>query len=206
MRKTSGGRWADTGKLGLLCLVLTPLTILVHELGHFAVALFSGLPAELHPTSVSGGAAPGSGAPWLLVAVQAAGGPLLTIAMSLAGAIAYKRKKRLWALALALAASSRIFVTSAYLGLRLLFLTLGRPFGGKPVFDEYSFGRAIGVTPEYVAIAATIFLLGLLYWLFRRVERRRRLPYLLAAAAAIVAGNWLLATYGPPVLASAPAR
>ena len=206
MARTGTSRWSDAGKLALLCLVLTPVTIVIHELGHFLPAIFSGLPATLYPTRVSGGAALGSTAPSWMIALQAGGGPLLTLAMSLWGAVLYKRRKRLWALALALAAASRFLVTSVYLMMRLVMLALGRPFGGKPVFDEYNLGRALGITPEYVAIAATVFLLGFLWWLLRRIDRRRRLVYLLAAAAAIVAGNWLWATYGPPVLATVPAR
>ncbi|HEX8240299.1 MAG TPA: hypothetical protein VF574_11220 [Allosphingosinicella sp.] len=198
----ANGRWAGSAKLALICLALTPVTIVIHELGHFTVALLSGLPAELHATSVSGGASPGSGAPASLVAMQAGAGPMLTILMSLAGALLYRRGRSLWALAFAFAAASRLIVPTAYLAIRLLFIVLGRPFGGRPVFDEYLLARALGILPELAALAATLFLATFLGWLLRRPEPGRRLLYLLALTAAAFAGNLLWPALAPGTLAS----
>ena len=207
MSTTAGGRWSQAGRLALLALVLTPLTILIHELGHFAVAWASGLPAALHPTSVSGGAAPGSAQPGWMIALQAGGGPLVTIAMSLAGALLYRRDpSRLWALAFSIAAASRFGVTTAYLGVRGLLGVLGRPFGGRPNFDEHNVSAALGVPTEPLAIMASLYLAGLLYWLLKRAGRGRRIVFVLAVAAAIVIGNIVWVTFPPPVLATLPAR
>jgi hypothetical protein len=198
----ANSRWADSAKLALLCLALTPVTIVIHELGHFTVALASGLPAELHAASVSGGASPGSGASSALVAMQAGAGPMLTILMSLAGALLYRRTRSLGTLAFAFAAASRLAVPAAYLAIRLVLLVLGRPFGGHPVFDEYLLARALGIVPELAALAATLFLAAFLAWLLRRPEPGRRLLYLLALTTAAIAGNVLWPALAPGSLAS----
>lgn len=196
------GRWRGAALLALMSLLFTPLTILLHELGHFMVPHLAGLSAQLHPTRISGGAALGSEAPWL-VALQAGGGPLITALMGLGGAFLYRADaRRLWALAFAIAAVSRFLVTTAWLGLRLLLWGMGRPYAGKPNFDEYNMAVAIGVRPELTAIAATLFLAAMLYWLLRRVRKDRRLIYFIVMAAAVLLGNILWPALAPEVLAS----
>jgi hypothetical protein len=196
-------RWRATAKLGLLTLLLAPVTVFLHELGHFLLPLCADLPAQLHPTRVSGGADFGSASPAWMIAVQAGLGPTVTMVMSLiAGMLFVRDPRRLWALAFAIAASSRFLVTSAYLGTRLVILLLGQTFGGNPNFDEYNVARALGIPGEIPAAAATLFLFGLLFWLFRRVEKGRRLIYFLATAAGTVAGGIAWASLAPPVLAT----
>jgi hypothetical protein len=68
---------------------MTPLTILLHELRHFMVAVQSGRSTQLHLTSVSGGATEAD-AIWLQAAQQAAG-PTITLLLTILGLIAYKR-------------------------------------------------------------------------------------------------------------------
>ncbi|HEY5721854.1 MAG TPA: hypothetical protein VIT45_05985 [Allosphingosinicella sp.] len=191
----------DAAVLGLLAFAFTPVTILLHELGHLAIAFASGLPAELHPASVSGGAHVGSGQPSALIALQAAGGPLVTVAMSLAAGLLYVRNPgRRWALAFAVAAASRLFVAAAWLVLRLVLLVLGRPYGGTPNFDEHNAARALGWPPEIAAMAATLFAVGLVAWLARHLTRGRRIAALAAMAAGIVAANVLWPMVAPGVL------
>jgi hypothetical protein len=202
-RTQQAGRWRDAATLALLAALFTPLTILLHELGHFLPALLSDLPARLHPTTVSGGASRGSGAADWLVALQAGGGPLVTVVMGLAGAMLYGRGRRLWALAFAVAAISRLAVTTAWLGLRLVFLLLGRPYRGTPNFDEYNLALALGVPPLFTAAAATLFFALLLAWLVRRIPRGRRLAWVLVLALVIVAMNFAWPAVAPPVLATA---
>ncbi len=140
--------WGETGRVFLFALVLTPITILIHELGHFAVPMLFDLPAQLHPTTVSGGAEPGSGAPSWMVAAQAGGGPLVTVLIALAGGFLFGRDhRRLWALAAAVAAASRILVTTGYLAVRLLLVVLGAKYGGTPNFDEHNIAAALGFPP-----------------------------------------------------------
>jgi hypothetical protein len=195
--------WSDAGKLFLLALLATPITILIHELGHFAVALMSGLPAQMHPTTVSGGAAPGSGAPSWMVAAQAGGGPLLTAAMAiLAGSLFIGDRRRLWAFAFAIAAVSRLFVTTTYLAVRLLFAVRGTRFGGTPNFDEHNVARALDFSPVVASLIATGFLILILIWLFKRVQRGTRVLFAIALALAITIGNFAWPALAPAVLAT----
>lgn len=196
-------RWTSAGKLFLLALLFTAITTLLHELGHFAVPLAFDLPAELRPTSVSGGAEPDSGAPGWMIGAQAAGGPLVTIVMGLIGGALFARDpRRLWALAFAAAAVSRLFVTTGYLGIRLLFAIQGRQFGGTPNFDEHHIATALGVSPLIVSVVATAFLVAVLVWLFRNVGRGSRILFFVALVAGILIGSVAWAALAPPVLAS----
>lgn len=196
------GRWADAARLAAWTALMTPLTILVHELGHFSIGLTTGLPLELHPTSVSGGAAPGAAKDWL-VALQAAGGPLMTVVMSLLFAALYKWDTgRLWALAAAVAAASRLLVTTAFLGLRLVLLVLGRPYRATPNFDEHNVARALGLPPVLMAAAATLFLIALYVWLLRHMPRDRRFPFVVASIAGVALGAVAWTVLPPPVLVS----
>lgn len=199
----ANGRWADAAKLAAWTALMVPLTILIHELGHFSVGLATGLPVELRPTSVSGGAEPGAAADWL-VALQAGAGPIVTVVMALVFAALYRSDpRRLWALAGAVAAASRLLVTTAFLGMRLLLLVLGRPFQGTPNFDEHNVARALGLPPMLMAAAASLFLIALYAWLLRRIARGRRLPFVLASIAGVAAGAVAWSVLPPPVLLSA---
>jgi len=76
----SDNRWSVAVKLALMAALFTPVTIMIHEFGHLMIPLVFGLPAELHPVSVSGGA--GASDPIWMQAAQAGGGPLLTLVMA----------------------------------------------------------------------------------------------------------------------------
>jgi hypothetical protein len=186
--------------------LLTPLTILVHELGHLAVAYLTGLPAELHPTAVSGGA-DYRNTSHPMMGLQAGAGPLVTIVMGLIAARLFARdRSRLWALAFAVAAVSRMVVTTGYLGVRLFKFVLGQPFTNNPNFDEHHVGTAAGIPPILVSAVASAFLFALLYWLLRRVPRGRRILFIIAVTVGIVAGSALWSLLMPPVLLSVPGR
>src|SRR3954453_21287024 len=174
--------WSTVGKLALLTLLLTPVTILIHEFGHLVVPLVFGLPGQLHPGSVSGGAALGAQPAWM-VALQAGGGPLMTVLMGAGGATLYRRDRhRLWALAFAAAAISRLLVSVAWLGVRLFLLVIGRPYGARPNFDEHALAQACGISPLVTALAAALVFFEIFYWLVRSIERGRRLIYVVTMA------------------------
>ena len=194
-------QWRSAATLALLAVIMTALTTIIHELGHFAIPLTFDLPAELKPTSVSGGATPETGARGWMVAAQAGGGPLMTVVMALIGGGLFVRdRQRLWALAFAVAAVSRTGVTTGYLAIRLFFAIRGLPFGGTPNFDEHSLALATGLSPVVVSIAATAFLAFILFWLLSKVERGSRFLFALALAIGVVAGSIAWAALAPPVL------
>lgn len=200
MGSVERGRWSDAARLAGLALLLTPLTILIHELGHLSVPLVLGLPAELHPTTVLGGAGLGEAPGWM-AAAQSGAGPIVTIAMSLGAAYLFARPDRpLWALAAAVAAAHRFVVTTGYLLVRLFLALIGQPYRGTPNFDEHVVAEALGFSPIALALMGTGFLVGFLVWLMRKVSKGRRFLYFLALAAGIIAGHLLWATLAPAPL------
>jgi hypothetical protein len=204
--RTTKDDWIRSAKLALLSFAIMPLAVLIHELGHFSIAILCGLPAQLHAASVSGGAALGRAPGWM-VACQTGAGPLASLLMSIGGALLYSRdRRRLWALALAVSAASRFLMPTAYLGARLLFLLEGRIYAAHPVFDEHDFAMALGLPPLLVAGAATLFLFGLVSWLLRQTEKGRRLPFALALIAGIGAALTVWIAITPPILLSYPGR
>lgn len=197
MRTEHPGHWADAARLAAFALLLTPVTIFIHELGHLSVPLALGLSAELHPTTVVGGAELGESPGWM-VAAQSGAGPVVTIVTALAAAFLFARRGHpLWALAAAAAAAHRFVVTTGYLLVRLFLLLIDRPYGGTPNFDEHNVADALGWPPAVLAAAGTAFMIGLLVWLMRRVPKGRRLPYFLALTTGIVAGNLLWVAVAP---------
>lgn len=142
----------------LLAFLLTPLTIFLHELGHFLLALQSSRPAQLHLTSVSGGATTAD-AMWLQAAQQA-GGPLITLLLTVAGLIVFKRGGRPWAFALVVAASSRFATHLGYLGVRALLLAMQKPFGSKPNVDELVFARILGLSEPLISASVVMVFLA----------------------------------------------
>jgi hypothetical protein len=202
MSGDSAGRWSQAAKLAGWALLMAPLTILLHELGHFAVAAGTGWPAQLRPMSVSGGAEGGQLGPGL-VALQAGAGLIVTVIVTLVAGLLYRGDRdRLWALAIAIAAVSRMFVTTSYLTVRAVLWVTGQPFGGKPNFDEHNVAVALGLPPVLLALVTTIFLFAVVYWLMRAVPRGRRLLFAIALVAGTALGTMAWGSLMPPVLLS----
>ena len=204
--REGSNRWIAAATLALLAFILMPVTVVVHELAHFTMALAFGLPAQMHPGSTSGGAELGNAPGWM-VAFQTGAGPAVSLLIGVGAGGAYARDpRRLWALALAAGGLSRFVMDIAYVGARLLFLIEGRRYAAQPVFDEYEFAASLGLAPLLVTSIAVLCLFGLAWWLLRRTERRRRLPFAIAAIAGIVAGANLWFALAPPVLLSIGGR
>ncbi|MCW3798740.1 hypothetical protein OMW55_13070 [Sphingomonas sp. BN140010] len=164
--------WRGLGRLFLLATALTPVTILLHEFGHFAVAVQSGRPVQLHLTSVTGGASVTD--PAWLQAAQAGSGPLVTLILTGVGLAELRRGGHLWGLALAGAAVSRLFTDLAYLCVRLLLFALGKPFGGTPSFDEFDFARIVKLNDILVSAIASSVLMLTIWLMWRWTDRARR--------------------------------
>ena len=192
--------WRGLGTLALLSVVLTVVTTLIHEFGHLLVPIGYGLPAELHPSSVSGGAIEGSRAPIWMQALQAAGGPILTFVMTVTGLILHRRRPRsLFLTAFVLAAASRLATSVLYLGLRAFVAMLGRPFTGNPNSDELKVAEILGLSPIPVTIAVTVFFAVVIWLTVSRLPRGRRTIGFLVMAASIGA-----TTFAWPALAPDP--
>jgi hypothetical protein len=178
------GNWRGSGRLFLFALVLTPITIVLHELGHFSVAALSGRPAELHLSSVSGGALPSD--PMWLQAAQAGAGPFVTFLLTFIGLVAFRRGGHLWAMALTAGAISRVITDLGYLCIRLFLFAIGKPFAGNPNFDELVFARHVGLN-EVVASSIASTILGVTVWLlWRWAEPGRRAAQLAATILGVM--------------------
>lgn len=146
----------------------------------------AGFPVGLHATHVSGlpDHQPFGGNP-AGAAFAAAAGPVATIALTLAGMVAFRRQGRPeWALALAALAPVRLAVGVLYGGLLLLgatgLVTIGSNDGG---FDEAIAARALGL-PAFVAVVPSLVLPLAIWWCWRVTHGQRR-----TGLSAIVAGG-----------------
>ena len=186
--------------LALLSVALTVVTTTIHEFGHLLVPIAYGLPVELHPASVSGGAVVGSGAPIWMQAMQAAGGPMMTFVMTVTGLLLQRRwPGSLFLIAFVLAAASRLATSLLYLGLRAFVAMLGRPFTGNPNFDELNVAEILGFSPVLVTIVVTLIFLLVVGATARRLSQGRRMIGLVVMGAAIGA-----ATFVWPIVAPDP--
>ena len=200
--RARGAALRDAAKLAGWSALMAPLSVLLHETGHFAVARTLGFPARLRVASISDGAELGQAPDWM-VASQAAAGPIVTLALVLVAARLYARDPtRLWALALAAAAPVRFLVTGAYLGALILVALRGSRFGGTPNFDEYNAAMAMGVPALPIAAAVTVLLAVFWIWLARSIPRGRRTLFILAIAVGAVTGMYLWMEVGPSLLAA----
>lgn len=180
----SNGKWRGSGLLFLFSLVLTPITIILHELGHLSVAAFSGRPAELHLSTVSGGALPSD--PIWIQAAQSGAGPLVTLLLTVIGLAAFQRTGRLWGMALAAGAISRVVTDLGYLVIRLFLFAIGKPFGGNPNFDELVFARHVGIDEVFASFVASTILALTVWLLWRWTEPGRRARWMGATVLGVM--------------------
>ena len=149
-------------------LIVAPLAVLIHELGHWTVAKAAGFQPVLHAFAVSGlpEAAPFGGNPEG-VATAALAGPVITLLLTAAGyALWRQRTSRNWALALAFAAPIRFVLNLMYLAGTGL-VALGIAERSNPSFDEMTASLALGV-PLMPLVGIGALSLPLAWWLIIR--------------------------------------
>ena len=176
------GDWITAGWAALVA----PVTVSLHELGHYAVARWDGIPVIFGPASVT----PAPGAETLSPSIPGLGeamGPAVTLALTF-GAIALIRRfgPARPLVAAALLAPGRMIVIYAF----LLFAAFQAIRGGpqpRPNFDEYNALSSLGIAPVPVLIVIAI-LLPIAWWLAIRAvptgARRRTVIAILAGGSA----------------------
>lgn len=200
MNEAGKARWSYAAGLGLWAMLLAPLAIFFHELGHFLVGSALGVEGLiLRPTSV--GTPPGGAeAEAWIVGAQAAAGPIVTIALALIAALFLRRQDdNRWAIALAAAAPLRLFIAPVYLGLQLM-VAFGWITGGRPNFDEYNVARALAIPLIPILVVESLLLVVMFALAWRAIPRGRRMAGLILFAAGSTAGIMLWSGVIGPLL------
>lgn len=181
------------GILFLAALVIAPVAVLLHEVGHWVVAKAVGFQAVLHAYAVSGPpeVAPFGGNPTGVAAVALAG-PMVTLLLTALGYTLWRRdSSRKWALALAFAAPTR-FIINALFVVGSVLVALGVAERSNPNFDEITAASALGVPAVSLAIIGAL-VAPLTWWsIIRRLDQSRwACVASLAAGTAVGMTLWL---------------
>jgi hypothetical protein len=176
------------------CVVLFPLSVVLHELGHFLIGRVFGIPTELHAASVSGlpetapfGNSPGG------VALASLAGPAITMLLVVLG---FAFRTRVWGLPLLAVALARFFVNLAYM-IQQRFVAAGIAAPSNPNFDEIQAARALDLPPQPLAAVGAVLLLAGLVFLWRFAGPRGFLVLTSGTIAGMV--GWLV-LLGPRLL------
>jgi hypothetical protein len=158
---------------GAWCVLLAPLTIVMHELGHYAAALWAGSPNPvLHYSWTDPGQLPGKGTS--IDGVIGLAGPAVTVILALfACAWILARGPARWAFALAVCAVSRFLVAVPYTLINIVARLAGRRLGA-PAFDEHKAGTALGLSGDALLASTVIVLICVLVFVERKLPSGQR--------------------------------
>jgi hypothetical protein len=155
------------------CVLLAPLTIVLHEMGHYAAAAWAGSPnAVLHYSWTDPGNLPVKGG--VIDGVIGLAGPAVTVALSMfACAWILLRGPARWAFALAITSVSRFVVAVPYT-IANIVVRLTRATMGAPAFDEYKAGTAFGWSGNALLASTVVVLAGVLVFVGRQLPDGER--------------------------------
>ncbi len=156
------------------CVFFAPLTIVLHELGHYLAALWVGSPnPALHYSWTSPGDLTAKDAS--IGAVIGLAGPAVTVILSLfACAWILLRGAARWTFALAVSAASRLVVAVPYTVINIVLLLMGRSLS-PPSFDEHKAAIALGWSGDAVLASTAMVLAGVLVCVGVKLPRGERL-------------------------------
>lgn len=158
---------------GAWCVLFVPLTIVLHELGHYSAALLAGSPNPvLHYSWTSPGDLAGQDGS--IDGVIGLAGPAVTVILSVfACAWILLRGPARWAFALAVSAASRFVVEVPYTVINALARLTGASLR-PPAFDEYKAGIALGWSGDVLLGSTAIVLAGVLLCVGLKLPRGER--------------------------------
>jgi hypothetical protein len=172
--------------------VVAPLTIIAHELGHYGLGLILGSPdLALHYGSVSDTARE-QGVSSVRIGTQALAGPVVTLMIMGACVLGLRKAVHPFFVAALIAAPIRFAVGAVYLGFATLAAVRGEP-PGQPNFDEFNAAQGLGfpLVPLLIfEIAATVVIW---LWMFFRLQKGSRISPILGAIIGTVigVGGWI---------------
>lgn len=182
--------WELALRCGVFAAILMPASTVLHEAGHYLAGRVFGYDMRMLHASTLG--APESSAiaspPYWDIAAIAFAGPLVTLMIALAAAVAWRRvPTRDWAFALAFLAPIRMLTNVAYVAV-YAFITILQMFQdlrweSNPNFDEYVGAMALGITPQPFLVVQAVALGAFWTWLVMTAPPGTRLPRLLGSAA-----------------------
>lgn len=170
----AGRSWfARAAPWGAWCVVLAPLAIVLHEVGHYAVAAWVGSENPvLHYSWTDPGNLPAKSPS--TDGVIGLAGPAVTIILALSAcAWILLRGPARWAFALAIGAVSRFVVGVPYTLLNIVMRLAGRRLGA-PAFDEYKAGTSLGWSGDALLASTVLVLAGVLVFVGRELPRGER--------------------------------
>ena len=155
------------------CVLLAPLTIVVHEVGHYAAAVWAGSTNPvLHYSWTDPGNLPVKGG--FIDGVIGLAGPAVTVTFSLfACAWILLRGPARWAFALAITSVSRFVVAVPYT-IANIVVRFTRATMGAPAFDEYKAGTAFGWSGNALLASTVLVLVGVLVFVGRKLPGGER--------------------------------
>ena len=172
--QSSGRSWVNrTAPWIAWCVLLVPLTIVAHEVGHYSVARFLGFSnPTLHYSSINPGDV--SGKPASLSGIVGLAGPAVSALLALfaCGWILARGPAR-WAFALAISAASRFLVGVPYTVISFVVRLMGGSTRA-PAFDEYKAGTALGWSGDALLASTAIVLVGVLLCIGFKLPRGER--------------------------------
>jgi hypothetical protein len=181
--------------------LIAPVTVLLHELGHFAAGAVFGFPELVLRYGSVDSAAAEQGFPLWQQGIQASSGPLVTLSLTLLCCFYVARRgPHMLAVTTGLVAPVRFLIGGVYFGYAAYVWLLGGRMEGSN-FDEYNVARASGIPLEVLLAIEVMFMLGAWWYLASRTERRERWSALFAVGTGMVVGLLLwLGSIGPRLL------
>lgn len=182
--------WSEFGartlKYAALGIIIVPLSIVTHELGHFfAYRLFGASNVQLHSVSVSAGKEMlNSGQ----IAITSIVGPIISyLTIGLAFILTRKKYIPFWVI-LAIAAPIGRIVNFVYVYFRALGYT------PNPNFDEFNFSRTLNIEPLWLSVLTMVAVVATMFFFLRKAWRAGRFAELALVVTSIVAGLavWML--------------
>lgn len=184
-------RWFSSG------LIAAPLTIVIHEFGHFLAGLAFNHPRiAFHYASVSSGATEAAYPPWQLATVAAAG-PLVTCATVIVCCYLVGRYR-----SHPLLVAAGLFAPLKFsVGFVFVCYWLSGARDSSPNFDEFNVAKHADISPFIPILIGALVLVGGWFWLIRGIPRNN---CILDLATSIVGGAIGLTLYltviGPRLL------